>query len=44
MSVRSKQGRARYNPDWENPTLFPEIEDWSKLLNTGEPSDDFYYF
>ena len=44
MSVRSKQGRARYNPDWENPTLFPDTAEWIKSLNTGKPSDDVHYF
>ena len=36
MSVRSKQGMARYNPGmarynpgWEDPTLFPNIAEWS---------------
>ena len=43
MSARSK-GRTRYNVDWENPALHPEIAAWIKSVNTGRPQEDVFYF
>jgi len=27
--------KSRYNPDWEDPTLFPNISQWIKRVQTG---------
>ena len=44
MSVRSKQGRTKYNKDWENPSLHREIAEWIEPVNIGNSLHDIYYF
>ena len=43
MSVRSKQGRTKYNADWENPSLHSEMTKWMKQVNSGNPLHDICY-
>lgn len=47
MSDQSERGRTKYNKDWENPSLHPEIAEWIKPViqcNLGNPLDDIHYF
>ena len=42
MSICFK-GKTRYNPDWEDPRLHPQLSQWIQSVNTGS-SDDVFYF
>ena len=42
MSIRFK-GKTRYNPDWEDPRLHPQLSQWIQSVNT-DSSDDVFYF
>lgn len=44
MNSRPKPGRTKYNSDWENPTLHPDIAPWIKAIDTGNSLEDMYYF
>ena len=37
------QKKARYNPDWENPDLFPKISKWIQPVKTGSHDDVYFY-
>ena len=30
---------SRYNPDWENPELYPDLASWIQPVKTGKPDD-----
>ena len=41
-TIRFK-GKTRYNPDWEDPRLHPQLSQWIQSVNAGS-SDDVFYF
>ena len=40
---KKKKYPGRYNPDWENSDLNPDLADWIQPVKTGK-SDDIHYF
>ena len=35
MNMKQNKGKARYNLQWEDPTLFPKIALWIQKVSTG---------
>ena len=43
MNIKQNKGKARYNLQWEDPTLFPKIAPWIQKVSTGS-ADDVHFF
>ena len=41
--MKQNKGKARYNLQWEDPTLFPKIAPWIQKVSTGS-ADAVHFF